>query len=83
MGSKREVIFGCFTLFVFDLILPWVKKEGDKDFDVSIGCYDGAKVCELVGSYLLNKLVLCSDISLFLFFRYIEMYTWWLHQAWN
>ena len=35
---------------------PWVKREGDEDFDVPMGCYDGAEVCKLVGSYLLNKL---------------------------
>ena len=29
----------------------WVKKEGD---DVPMGCFDGAKVCELVGSYILQ-----------------------------
>ena len=34
---------------------PWVKRCGDKDFDVPMGCYDGAEVCELVGSYLLKK----------------------------
>ena len=32
----------------------WVKR-GDDDFDAPMGCYDGAKVCELLGSYLLNK----------------------------
>ena len=35
---------------------PWVKRETDEDFDVPMGCYDGAEVCELVGSHLLNKL---------------------------
>ena len=33
----------------------WVKREGDDDFDATMGCYDGAKVCELLVSYLLNK----------------------------
>ena len=28
---------------------PWVKKSGTEDFDVPMGCYDGAEVCELVG----------------------------------
>ena len=36
--------------------MPWVKKERDGDFDVSIGCYDGAEVCEFVGSYISNSL---------------------------
>ena len=34
----------------------WVKKTGNEDFDVPMGCYDGAEVCELVGSFILNKL---------------------------
>ena len=34
---------------------PWVKRCGDEDFDVPMECYDGAEVCELVGSYLLKK----------------------------
>ena len=34
----------------------WIKKSGTEDFDVPMGCYDGAEVCELVGSYMLNQL---------------------------
>ena len=34
----------------------WVKKEGDEDFDIQMRCYDGAKICELVGIYIQNKL---------------------------
>ena len=32
-----------------------VKKTGNKDFDVPMNCYDGAKISELVGSFILNK----------------------------
>ena len=35
---------------------PWEKKSGDPDFDVPMGCYDGAEICELVGIFILNKL---------------------------
>ena len=35
---------------------PWVKKTGDEDFDVTMGCNDGAELCETVGIYMLNKL---------------------------
>ena len=35
---------------------PWVKKSGTEDFDVPMGCYDGAEVFESVGSYMLNQL---------------------------
>ena len=34
----------------------WLKKFGNEDFDVSMGCFDGADVCELVGSFILTKL---------------------------
>ena len=34
---------------------PWVKRCGNEDFDIPMGCYNGAEVCELVGSYLLKK----------------------------
>ena len=35
---------------------PWVKREGDENFDVLIGCLDGAKVCDLTGLYILSKI---------------------------
>ena len=36
---------------------PWVKKEVDKDFDVTMGSNDGAEISELVGLLMLSKLV--------------------------
>ena len=35
---------------------PGSKKEGNKDFDVPIGCFDGTEACEIVGTYILNQL---------------------------
>ena len=35
---------------------PWVKKFGNENFDVPMGCYNGAEICELVDSFILNKL---------------------------
>ena len=32
------------------------RKQGTENFDVPMGCYDGAEVCELVGCYILNQL---------------------------
>ena len=29
------------------------KKKGNKDFDVTMGSFDGPEVCELVGLYIL------------------------------
>ena len=34
----------------------WVKKEGDPDFDVTMGSYDGTELCEFVGLYILHRL---------------------------
>ena len=36
---------------------PWVKKEGNEDFDVTMGSNDGAEISELVGLLMLSKLV--------------------------
>ena len=33
-----------------------MKKFGNEDFDVRMGCFDGAEVFELVGSFILTKL---------------------------
>ena len=41
--------------FLFLNSQPWKKKSGD-DFDVTMGAYDGAEVCELVGLYILHKM---------------------------
>lgn len=30
------------------------KKERDEDFDVPIGCYNSAEICEIAGSYILS-----------------------------
>ena len=40
---------------------PWTKKDGNKDFDIPMGCFDGAECCELVGAYILNLLGECMD----------------------
>ena len=34
----------------------WIKKGNDNMFDVTMGSFDGAEICELVGLYILNIL---------------------------
>ena len=52
MHSRRSLLFnGGFN---------WVKQDGT-DFDVTMGSYDGAEVCELVGLYMLHLLSNCFD----------------------
>lgn len=36
--------------------LPWVKRDSSNAFDVTMGSYDGAEICELVGLFILWKL---------------------------
>ena len=45
---------------LFEKSSTWVKK-GKVLFDVTMGSYDGAEICELVGLYMLNKL--SNDIN--------------------
>ena len=35
---------------------PWMKKNGEESFDVPMGYHDGGEICELVGTFILNKI---------------------------
>ena len=51
-----EIIMQSRKTLLFDKDEPWVKRGDSPMFDVAMGCYDGAEVCELVGLYILHKL---------------------------
>ena len=51
-----EIIMHSRKTLLFDKNEPWVKRGDSPMFDVAMGCYDGAEVCELVGLYILHKL---------------------------
>ena len=48
---------------LFDKTFTCVKKENNFLFDVTMGSYDGAEICELVRLYLLNRLSTVIDKS--------------------
>ena len=48
LQAKSSVLYSCGE--------PWGKKNSSNLFDVTMGCYDGAESCELVGTYLLYKI---------------------------
>ena len=48
-----NIIFQTKKTLLFSDEKPWIKKL-DKQFDVSMGSWDGAEICELVGLYLLS-----------------------------
>ena len=52
--DELELLLHCRKSLLFDGNTPWVKKTGT--FDVTMGSYDGAEICELVGLYMLDLL---------------------------
>ena len=57
-----RIILNARKSFLFDLDSnPWVKKDNSM-FDVTMGSYDGAEVCELVGLFILYKITTHSNI---------------------
>ena len=53
--EEKKIIFQARKSLLFNKGQAWVKKEGGT-FDVTMGAYDGAEVCELVGSFILHQL---------------------------
>ena len=54
---------------LYDNSEPWMKKDSGL-FDVTMGAYDGAEVCELEGTCLLYKLSLKYNKNDIGFYRY-------------
>ena len=54
--QEVEIILHSRKTLLFDKNEPWVKRGDSPMFEVAMGCYDGAEVCELVGLYILHKL---------------------------
>ena len=65
MHSSKSLLFNDTSVFI--------KREGDPDFKVTMGSFDGTEICEIVGVYILNvlrekygkeRVGLCRDNSL-------------------
>ena len=52
-SEEAESIMHCRKFLLFTNTDIWIKKEGNKDFDINMGSLDGAEICELVGLYIL------------------------------
>ena len=48
MHSRKSLLFNNTDI--------WIKKNRVPDFDVTMGSFDGAELCELVGLYILHIL---------------------------
>ena len=55
-SADREIILHAKQSLSFNNGTAWTKKCSPISFDVTMGSFDGAETCELVGSYLLCQL---------------------------
>ena len=51
-----DIIFHSCKSLLYHNDDPWVKKDTSVEFDVTMGSYDGAEVCEIVGLFMLDML---------------------------
>ena len=54
--KDKEIIIHARKSLLLNDGQPWVKREDSNMFDVTMGSFDGAEVCELVGVYVLHQL---------------------------
>ena len=54
--EKTNIILQARKTFLFKDGIPWVKKHHNENFDVPMGCWDGAECCEIIGLYMLHRL---------------------------
>ena len=55
-NQEMSIIMQSHNTLLFINNQLWVKKSGNEEFDVPVGCFDGAEVCKIIGVYILMKL---------------------------
>ena len=53
--NAKKIILNARKSLLFNSNNPWIKKTGE-NFDVAMGLFNGVKICELVGLFLLDRL---------------------------
>lgn len=66
-ADDRHTIIQAKQSLLFSNGNPWQKRNSTTLFDVTMGSYDGAETCELVGCYLLSQLKQISGIDIGLY----------------
>ena len=66
-ADEREVIINAKHSLLFLKGDPWEKRSSTTLFDVTMGSYDGAETCELVGCFLLAQLKQIQGINIGLY----------------
>ena len=51
--QDRHIIIHAKKSLLYHQDSPWIKKNTNDMFDVTMGSYDGAETCELIGNYML------------------------------
>ena len=54
--QEMSIITQSRNTLLFNKNQPWVKRSGNEEFDVPMGCFDGAELCETIGIYIMTKL---------------------------
>ena len=54
-NDDLKIIYHARKSILYNNEVPWAKKT-NKNFDVTMGAYDGAEICELVGLFILKQL---------------------------
>ena len=54
--DEQSIIMQAKSSLLYSNGEPWFKKMISNTFDVTMGSYDGAESCELVGTFLLNTI---------------------------
>ena len=54
--KDTDIIMHCCKSLLFDNETAWTKKKHSNVFEKTMGSFDGAEVCELIGLFLLNNL---------------------------
>ena len=66
-AADRHVIMHAKQSLLFSNETPWQERNSNKLFDVTMGSFDGAETCELVGCYLLSQLTQICDLNIGLY----------------
>ena len=66
-ANERQAVINSKHSLLFSKGQPWEKRNSASNFDVTMGSYDGAETCELVGCYLLSQLKQIPGIEIGLY----------------
>ena len=59
-SKDRETIFHATKSLLYNEGEPWIKKQSN-NFDITMGSYDGAEVCELISIFMLS--LICNKYN--------------------